>query len=184
MNKDEWIRFFKVHDEQEALDAYDDALFEIKTHFLHKPWLRLTAQPRMKQLNALTALEEPVQGFKELNMKVPTDSMLAWWNAWQAERNELRKKLNNAQKAGEMLWIIEQGLALDNQFCSVVPKFEWTSELPVFGTEPDVMTIHKELVALEQMEIRTFVSLFEVKQRCSVTLLLALQRWSMLSKYL
>lgn len=186
MDNTAWIGYFKTDSEEEALDKLEQTLFEIKQHFISKPWLALTAKARIRTLKELSELEGADTGatvFLPGVSEVTTENMLEWWTAYQHFHNRVKQLLMQTNTAGELLKLVDYLFRGEKHFVTQVPGWEWGTEEPVFGTEPDPMMIQKALVALDSKGIRTFAELFDTRPECPNELLLAVKRWSGLIKY-
>lgn len=186
MDKGALISYFSVDSEEEATDKLEQTLFEIKQHFISRPWLALTAKTRIRTLKELAELEQAPENVTVSlpNItRVETENVLEWWSAYQYFHNQVKHVLMRADKAGELWMIVEYLFREEKHFIMQVPDWEWSEEAPVYGVEPDPMMIQKALVALDSKGIRTFAKLFDTRLECPKELLLAVKRWSGLIKY-
>ena len=183
MNRSGLQAYFGVEDPEEAVDLLDEKLFEIKQHFIAKPWLQLTAKSRLKQLKEWIEFFPDRKPQPVWNMEMENSTVLEWWTAYQRFHNWGKQQVSQADSPGFLHDLIVNLLETEHKFLAQVPNLEYTEQVPVFGTEPDSMQIHREIMQLDSLGICNFTELFEKRQQVSDNLLLACRRWAELINY-
>ncbi len=179
----------KITDASELQDAFENAVFTIKKELISKPLLKQTAAPRMKKLKELAEIESCVEFSESKNVDFQPilkaeSNVMNLWIAYQADKNLWKQKISECNSVSNLIEIINNGLLMELHYSSQFPAFDWTDEKPVFGSEPDVMMVQKQLIKAADASLLTFELLYKCKNHLNSKLLLALKRLSLLPKFL
>lgn len=175
---------------EDADDAYETQLFELKQHFLTKPVLWKTAEGKLKRLVQLQTAYEALGGSVS-PIQVPLVSMefstnfLESFSAYYARRNQLKQMIAVAPDAITVTNGVHALLELEKAFVLPFSELEdWHSDAVVIGAEPDVMLVQQQLKSQADLGRTTLQSLYADKNNLPNELLLALKRLSLLKNYL
>ena len=190
MTAHEALVYLSINTIEDADDAYETQLFELKQHFLTKPVLWKTAEGKLKRLVQLQTAYEALGGSVS-PIQVPLVSMefstnfLESFSAYYARRNQLKQMIAVAPDAITVTNGVHALLELEKAFVSPFSELEdWHSDAVVIGAEPDVMLVQQQLKLQADLGRTTLQSLYADKNNLPNELLLALKRLSLLKNYL
>jgi hypothetical protein len=190
MTAHEALVYLSIDTIEDADDAYETQLFELKQHFLTKPVLWKTAEGKLKRLVQLQTAYEALGGSVS-PIQVPLVSMefstnfLESFSAYYARRNQLKQMIAVAPDAITVTNGVHALLELEKAFVSPFSELEdWHSDAVVIGAEPDVMLVQQQLKLQADLGRTTLQSLYADKNNLPNELLLALKRLSLLKNYL
>ncbi len=190
MTAHEALVYLSIDTIEDADDAYETQLFELKQHFLTKPVLWKTAEGKLKRLVQLQTAYEALGGSVS-PIQVPLVSMefstnfLESFSAYYARRNQLKQMIAVAPDAITVTNGVHALLELEKAFVSPFSELEdWHSDVVVIGAEPDVMLVQQQLKLQADLGRTTLQSLYADKNNLPNELLLALKRLSLLKNYL
>lgn len=190
MTAHEALVYLSIDTIEDADDAYETQLFELKQHFLTKPVLWKTAEGKLKRLVQLQTAYEALGGSVS-PIQVPLVSMefstnfLESFSAYHARRNQLKQVIAVAPDAITVTNGVHALLELEKAFVSPFSELEdWHSDAVVIGAEPDVMLVQQQLKLQADLGRTTLQSLYADKNNLPNELLLALKRLSLLKNYL
>lgn len=180
-----------VTDLEEANDAFELALFEIKSWLKSKPLLFLTAKSKLKRLEELKSIEHffVEEKSEKIFESIPQEkldqfSMTEWWNALQSFQTNWYKNVFDSETASELIDLISFYFHQKNSFCQVIKQDFSIDEEVVFGVESDWMVLEKGFQKIEKLELKSFEELLEQKSQFESRFFLELKRLSLLPKYL
>jgi hypothetical protein len=191
MTTQEVFELLKIDNLDEVYDAFELAIFDIKKQLLSKPLLYKTAQSRCKQLEQLASIQNQfeLEDFAEKDlqfepeMKVDSNPLLLW-NAYCNDRNAWKKLFLATQSPQSLIELINNGLKLELHYAQQFKCEAITDEKPLFGKDVDEMAVQRELAKVNDLGWNTFALLHENREAIDISLLLALKRLSLLSKFL
>lgn len=190
MTTGEALVYLSIDSVEDADDAYETHLFELKQHFLTKPILWKTAEGKLKRLTQLQTAYEAVGGksspnqVPEVSLIFSTDFQLCF-SEYHARRNELKQTIARALDAVTVSTCVNRLLELERAFVSPFAEWEdWSAEAVVIGSEPDVMILQQQLKEQAEQGRTSLQLLYEHKNNLPNELLLALKRLSLLKNYL
>ncbi|MBI3238645.1 MAG: hypothetical protein HYZ43_07395 [Flavobacteriia bacterium] len=190
MTAQEALVYLSIDTIEDAPDAYETQLFELKQHFLTKPVLWKTAEGKLKRLVQLQTVYEAL-GESVAPMPVPHVSMefsanfLESFSEYHTRKNLLKQAIAVAPDAVTVTNCVHTLLKLEKAFVSPFSELEdWHSDSVVIGTEPDVMLVQQQLKLQADLGRTTLQSLYADKNNLPNELLLALKRLSLLKNYL
>ncbi len=191
MTKEEALVFLNCSDSEEWEDEFDRQLFAIKTHFISKPLLFKTAQPKLKSLKQLEQVQQLLALKTEDSSWLPfqyrkeeQNDCFSWWIAYSAFRSEWKLQISRSARPIQMIRLIELGFQIEIDFLSRIPSFNWIDQAPIIGIESDAMMIQNQLLIAKNKGWIRFEDLFQHKNELPIELLLALKRLSLLHTYM
>lgn len=189
MNSD-LIQFFGVETLDDALDAMEVELFEIKQFFLTKPLLWKTAQPKLKRLAQLQQFEPTLITTSTIDFftaVIPTNTILSpadWWKIYSQFKLNWKKNIAQTTSASGLIACVNQGIEQEVQLLALVSDLSDLAGQPVFGKEPDPMILQHGFSVIAQNAIQNWQEIIKNKDKFSFDFLLALKRLSLLLQYL
>ncbi|ASS49442.1 MAG: hypothetical protein A3D31_03025 [Candidatus Fluviicola riflensis] len=190
MTAREALVYLSVDTVEEADDAYETQLFELKQHFLTKPVLFKTAEGKLKRLAQLQTAYEALGGNPSLS-PIPVVSVdfpvnfMESFSEYHARRNQLKQTISGALDAQTVIGCVNGLIELERGFIKQFENLEdWSADPVVIGTEPDVMLMQQQLKEQTEKGITTLELLYMYKNNLPNELLLALKRLSLLQNYL
>ena len=190
MNPDAILKILGIENIDEAADALEMEIFELKKSILVKPLLRLTLKSKFTRLDLLAQMAESRQLYKNdeaLQFSydlVISDEVLVVWESYMKARSQWKIAFTQTQTPRALKSILEEGLNLERTFSEQFKALSWTDEEPVFGVEPDPMLIQNGVKQAAGKGWLTFADLEKNKNELEKDLLLAIKRLSLLPKYL
>lgn len=190
MTVGEALVYLSVETIEEAEDAYETQLFELRQHFLTKPVLWKTAEGKLKRLSQLQTAYETVGGtsspspLPQVSLEFSADFLEAV-SEYHARKNQLRQAIAVTWDAKTVINGANALLDLERAFVSQFEHFEdWGDGTVVIGSEPDVMLMQQQLKQQADLGRTTLQLLYADKNNLPNELLLALKRLSLLKNYL
>lgn len=190
MTQEEILAILRIEDLEEAADALELELFEIRKSILGKPLLKLTLKSKLARLDLLAKIAVDLELFQnpeviefDYDLK-QTDEVLLLWESYMKAKSQWKITFTQTQTPAELAFILEKGLKMESAFSRQFLPLDWTEEDPVFGIEPDPMLVQNGLKQAAQKGWLTFADLEKNKNELEKDLLLALKRLSLLPKYL
>lgn len=190
MTHQEALVYLSIDSVDEAEEAYENQLFELKQHFLTKPVLWKTAEGKLKRLAQLQTAYEIVGGTPSVNpaLSAPlvfTDNFQESFSAYHLRRNQLKQTNAIAADAVTVSACVQELLELERSFVQLFDGLDdWTENTVVIGAEPDVMLMQQQLKEQFALGRNTLRLLHASKNNLPNELLLALKRLSLLKNYL
>ena len=191
MTEDKIKLILGVSELDEASDAFELALFEIKNWLRSKPLLYLTARSKLKRLEELKSIEHVFVDSKDefIFESIPKGrlehfTMTEWWKAFQLFQNKWYKSVFDSVTASELIDLIAFYFHQKNNFCQVINLDFLIDEEVVFGVESDWMVLENGFQSIEKLNLKSFDELFVQKSLFESRFLLELKRLSLLPKYL
>jgi hypothetical protein len=182
-------QFFGLESLDDAFDAMEAELFEIKQFFLTKPLLWKTAQPKLKRLAQFQQFET-AQSTASINV-VPntflTNEILTptdWWKMYSQFKLNWKTNVTQAFSAGALISCINEGIAQEEQLLLQIADFNELDGQPVFGKEPDPMVLQHGFSVIAQHSIQNWQEIIKNKDKFTFDFLVALKRLSLLRQYL
>lgn len=180
-----------IEELDEANDAFELALFEIKSWLKTKPLLHLTAKSKLKRLEELKTIEHFfVESQKEAifesfpKEKVVQFSIRQWWKSFQSFQTKWYKMVFDAGSPSELIELISFYFYQKNSFCEIIELQEITSDEVVFGIESDWMVLEQGFQKVEKLGLNSFKDIQKNEKHFDQKFLLELKRLSLLPKYL
>lgn len=182
-------QFFGLESLDDALDAMEAELFEIKQFFLTKPLLWKTAQPKLKRLaqfqqfetaQSTSSIDVVPNAFTTNEMLSPTD----WWKMYSQFKLNWKTNVAQAFSAGDLITCINEGIAHEEQLLLQVADVIELDGQPVFGKEPDPMVLQHGFSLIEQLQLLNWQEIIKNKDKFTFDFLVALKRLSLLRQYL
>jgi hypothetical protein len=175
----------------EANDAFELALFEIKNWLKSKPLLHLTVKSKLKRLEELKTIENYfVDSQNEPNLenfpkqKVEQFSTSQWWKTFQSFQTKWYKSVFDASSPSELIDLISIYFYQKKNFCETIQLQEITSVEVVFGVESDWMVLEQGFKKIEKLGLNSFGEIQKNEMHFEQKFLLELKRLSLLPKYL
>ncbi len=171
------------------LEAYEVELFQIKQHFLTKPWLRPTAKSRLTALEKWKALDDESTVDYKLQ-GVFTGTLKTDWELLTKHRSLLKLAIANAETARDLYQIVLVALSNEEEYAQYFSGiFVETNELKA-GSPADEMALNramKRLADLNYQEVSDLIGKEDelvVQFHSDVPALNELKRLSLLYTYL
>jgi hypothetical protein len=182
-------QFFGLESLEDALDAMETELFEIKQFFLTKPLLWKTAQPKLKRLAQFQQFEtaQSTASFDVDPSIFLTNEILtptAWWKVYSHFKLNWKTKVAQAFTAGTLITCINEGITQEQQLLLQVADFNELDGQPVFGKEPDPMILQHGFSEIAKHSIQNWQEIIKNKDKFTFDFLVALKRLSLLRQYL
>lgn len=181
----------KIEELDEANDAFELALFEIKNWLKTKPLLQLTAKSKLKRLEELKTIEHYfVESKKEVifesfpKEKVAQFTITQWWKSVQLFQTNWYKMVFDATSPSELIGLISFYFYQKNIFCEIIQLQEIISDEVVFGVESDWMVLEQGFQKVEKRVLNSFNDIQKNEKHFDQKFLLELKRLSLLPKYL
>lgn len=181
----------KIEELDEANDAFELALFEIKNWLKSKPLLHLTAKSKLKRLEELKTIEHYfVESQNELifesfpKEKVEQFSVTQWWKTFQSFQTKWYKLVFDAISPSELIDLISFYFYQKIIFCELIQLQGVTNEEVVFGVESDWMVLEQGFQKIEKLGLNSFTEIQKNEMHFEHRFLLELKRLSLLPKYL
>lgn len=178
-------------DAEEAFDAYEQQLFEMRSFFIGKPAFLKTYEGKWAKLRLL---DDAIQAFghlpaavqfEEVPFLAPQEELISFFLEYHAERNRIRRLLVQAVSGAELIAGSSRLLELERQFAEPFSAYDdWTEAAVTIGKEPDSMEVLQLLRSEEKKGIKTLEALHVQKNKLPLSLLLILKRLSLLKNYL
>ncbi len=191
MSEEKVKLILKIEELDEANDAFELALFEIKNWLKTKPLLQLTVKSKLKRLEELKTIEYFfVESQKEAifesfpNEKVTQFSMTEWWKSVQSFQTKWYKMVFDSVSPSELIDLILFYFYQKNTFCEVIQLQEITNYEVVFGVESDWMILEQGFQKVEKLGLNSFKDIPKNEKHFDQKFLLELKRLSLLPKYL
>ena len=190
MTQEEILAILRIDDLEEAADALELEIFEIRKSILAKPLLRLTLKSKLARLELLSKIAADQELFPnpdvvEFSYELKqTDEVLLLWESYMRAKSQWKMVFTQTQTPAALAIILEEGLKMEHAFSEQFLALDWSDEEPVFGVEPDPMLVQNGLKQAAQKGWLTFADLEKNKSELEKGLLLALKRLSLLPKYL
>ncbi len=190
MTTEEILAFLRIESLDEAADALETELFEIRKTMLSKPLLRLTLRSKLARLHQLAEIARALQLFSDCEDPefrydpVRSEEVLVLWEGYMKAKSSWKMTFMQTQTPEGLAGLLEAGLKMETAFSEQFPERNWTEEEPVFGLEPDPMPVQNGLKLAAQKGWLTFADLEKNKTALEKDLLLAIKRLSLLPKYL
>ena len=190
MTSGEALVYLSIDSAEDADDAYETQLFELKQHFLTKPILWKTAEGKLKRLSQLQTAYE-ILGGKPSFDQVPQISLTfsadfpVRFSEYHLRRNQLKQTIAHALDAVTVVNGVNNLLELERAFVSPFAEWDdWSDDAVVIGSEPDVMLMQQQLKEQFEQGRTSLQLLYEHKNNLPNELRLALKRLSLLKNYL
>ena len=190
MTHQEALVYLSIDSVDDAEEAYENQLFELKQHFLTKPVLWKTAEGKLKRLAQLQIAYEVLGGTAPVTpvSVVPpvfTDDFQESFSIYHLRRNQLKQINAAAVNAVAVAACVQELVELERSFVQLFEGLDdWTDKTVVIGTEPDVMLMQQQLKEQFALGRNTLQLLYASKNNLPNELLLALKRLSLLKNYL
>lgn len=180
-----------IEELDEANDAFELALFDIKNWLKTKPLLHLTAKSKLKRLEELKTIEHFfVESQKEAifesfpKEKVVLFSMTEWWKSFQLFQTKWYKLVFDSSSPSELMDLISFYFYQKNIFCEIIQLQGITNNEVVFGVESDWMVLEQGFQKVEKLCLNLFKDIQKNEKHFDQKFLLELKRLSLLPKYL
>ncbi|MDH4472701.1 MAG: hypothetical protein QE487_08820 [Fluviicola sp.] len=190
MTHQEALVYLSIDSVDDAEEAYENQLFELKQHFLTKPILWKTAEGKMKRLAQLQAAYQTLGGTSP-SLPISVESVTfsndfqESFSMYHLRRNQLKQINASAENAVAVSDCVKQLLELERSFVQLFEGLDdWTESAVVLGAEPDVMLMQQQLKEQFALGRNTLPLLYSSKNNLPNELLLALKRLSLLKNYL
>lgn len=191
MSEEKVKLILSIDELDEANDAFELALFEIKNWLKTKPLLQLTSKAKLKRLEELKTIEHFfLESRKEAifesfpNEKVTQFSMTEWWKSFQSFQTKWYKMVFDAVSPSELIDLISFYFYQKNIFCEIIQLQEITNNEVVFGVESDWMILEQGFQKVEKLGLNSFKDIQKNEKHFDQKFLLELKRLSLLPKYL
>lgn len=190
MTPREALVYLSIDSVDEAEEAYENQLFELKQHFLTRPVLWKTAEGKLKRLAQLQVAYEALGGTAttstiSLDSFAFTTDFQESFSVYHSRRNQLKQLNAAAVDAVAVSACVQELLELERSFVQLFEGLdEWTDSAVVIGAEPDVMLMQQQLKEQFALGRNTLQLLYASKNNLPNELLLALKRLSLLKNYL
>lgn len=180
-----------IEELDEAIDAFELALFEIKNWLKTKPLLHLTVKSKLKRLEELKTIEHYfVESQHETifesypKEKLEQFTITQWWKSVQSFQTNWYKMVFDAVSPSGLIDLITFYFYQKNIFCENIQLQEITSEEVVFGVESDWMVLEQGFQKVEKLGLNSFNDIQKNEKHFDQKFLLELKRLSLLPKYL
>lgn len=191
MSEEKVKLILSIEELDDANDAFELALFEIKNWLKTKPLLQLTAKAKLKRLEELKTIEhffvesQKVAIFESFPKdKVAQFSMTQWWKSFQSFQTKWYKMVFDAVSPSELIDLISFYFYQKNIFCKSIQLQEITCNEVVFGVESDWMVLEQGFQKVEKLDLNSFNEIQKNEMHFEQRFLLELKRLSLLPKYL
>jgi len=190
VTQEEILAVLRIEDLEEAADALELEIFEIRKSILAKPLLRLTLKSKLARLDLLAKIAADQELFQtqeviEFSYDLKqTDEVLPLVESYMKAKSQWKMLFTQTQTPAALAVVLEAGLKMELAFSEQFLPLDWTDEEPVFGVEPDPMLVQNGLKQAAQKGWFTFADLEKNKSELEKDFLLALKRLSLLPKYL
>ena len=191
MSEEKVKLILKIEELDEANDAFELALFEIKNWLKTKPLLQLTVKSKLKRLEELKTIEHYfVESKKEVifesfpKEKVVQFTITQWWKSVQLFQTNWYKMVFDATSPSELIGLISFYFYQKNIFCEIIQLQEIISDEVVFGVESDWMVLEQGFQKVEKRVLNSFNDIQKNEKHFDQKFLLELKRLSLLPKYL
>lgn len=191
MSEEKVKLILKIEELDEANDAFELALFDIKNWLKTKPLLQLTAKSKLKRLEELKTIEHFfLESQKEAifesfpKEKVVLFSMKEWWKSFQSFQTKWYKMVFDAVSPSELIDLISFYFYQKNIFCEIIQLQGVTNNEVVFGVESDWMVLEQGFQKVEKLGLISFKDIQKNEKHFNQKFLLELKRLSLLPKYL
>lgn len=189
MTPEEVLRFFEVQALEDALDVYEERLFEIKKELLQKPLLQAILRSRKEKLKRLSEVEsvlfdlhvpEPLEFSVGAFQATPAGN----WQRYSVLKQQWKQQLMSFTRASEVLTWLEAGANLERNMSESVPAMNFSGVEPVFGKEPDPMVMESGFRSMVEQGLHTWEVFFELRGHFEQEFLIGLDRLSLIAKYI
>lgn len=171
------------------VEAYEDELFQIKQHFLTKPWLRPTAKSR------LASLEKWAQMFNEKSSNFQLDARFSGnlktdWEQLTQFRSVCKLGIANAENAAQLQQVVHCALDIEEHYAKLFSGLFSDVESVKAGSPSDEMALNRaveRLFALNYVNVNELVgkeTVLEMQFQDDLQALNELKRLSLLYTYL
>lgn len=189
MTPEEVLRFFEVQALEDALDVYEERLFEIKKELLQKPLLQAILRSRKEKLKRLSEVEsvlfdlhvpEPLEFSVGAFQAAPAEN----WQRYSVLKQQWKQQLMSFTRASEVLTWLDAGANLERNMSESIPAMNFSGVEPVFGKEPDPMDMETGFRMIETAGFSSWNEVYAHRASFEPEFLIGLDRLSLIAKYI
>lgn len=187
MTEEEAFVFLGIASHDEAEDAFEEQLFELKQYFLTKPMVSKLFKTQLTKIDRLFEVARALKIEQSVNKdhldfdQVPFEGrILEDYLLFEKNRAVFKQKILNYFDPLQIRNIVEGILNVQRNYLSLWPDIEEDEVL--IGKEPDPMELLAAIRSLNERGVFQFSELNQFKSEIPVTFLNEWKRLSLLSK--